>query len=71
MEYLLTFKKTFDTVDHNILIQKLNYYGVRDTTNYWLSSYLENRNQFVIINGYSSEVHFTRCGVPQVSILGP
>ena len=52
------FQKAFDTVDHNILIQKLNYYGVRGTANNWFSSYLENRTQFVSINGCSSDLHF-------------
>ena len=46
------FQKAFDTVDHNILIQKLNYYVVRGKANNWFSSYLENRTQFVSINGW-------------------
>ena len=58
------FQKAFDTVDHNILIQKLNYYGVRGTANNWFSSYLENRTQFVSINGYSSDLLFICCDVP-------
>ena len=58
------FQKAFDTVDHNVLIQKLNYYGVRRTANNWFSSYLENRTQFESINGYSSDHHFIHCGVP-------
>ena len=54
-----------------MLIQKLNYYVVRRGTAYnWVPSYLENRTQFVSINGYSSHFHFTRCNVPQDSILG-
>ena len=57
------FQKAFDTVDHNILIQKLNYYGVRGTANNWFSSYLENKTQFVSINGYSFDLLFIRCGV--------
>ena len=65
------FQKAFDTVDHNILIQKLNYYGVRSTANNWFSSYLENKTQFVSINGYSFDLFlFICCGVPQCFILG-
>ena len=59
------FQKTFGTVDHNIIIQKLDYYGVTGTTNNWFSSYLENRIQFVSINDYSSDLLFICCGVPQ------
>ena len=63
------FQKAFDTADHNILIQKLNYLGVRGTANNWFSSYLENRTQFVSNNVYSSDLHFIRCGEPQGSFL--
>ena len=69
MEYLFVdFHKAFETVDHNIFIQKLNYDGVRGTANNRFSSYFENRTQFVTINGYSSDLHFIRCGVPQDTI---
>ena len=40
---ILNFQKAFDTVDHTILTQKLNYYGVRGKANNWFSSYLKNR----------------------------
>ena len=65
------FQKAFDTVDHTILTQKLNYYGVRGKANNWFSSYLKNRTQFVTINGFNSELKEINCGVPQRSILGP
>ena len=65
------FQNSFGTVDHNVLILKLNYYGVRGTANNWFSSYLENRTEFVSINSYPSDFHFIRCGVPQCSFLGP
>ena len=49
-------QKAFDTVDHNILLDKLNYYGARGTTNSWFRSYLCNRKQFVSINGFKSKL---------------
>ena len=54
-----------------MFIQKLNYYGVRGTANNWFSSYLEKKTQFVSINGYSSDLHYIHCGVPQGFTLGP
>ena len=61
------FQKAFATIDHQILIQKLNYYGIRGIANNWLSSYLQNRTQFVSINGFDS----IYCGVSLSSILEP
>ena len=64
-------KKAFDTVDHDILIKKLDHYGVRGVANRWICSYLMNRSQYVCINDTSSECMKVTCGVPQGSILGP
>ena len=64
-------QKAFDTVNHEILLEKLQYYGVRGMTNEWFKSYLTNRKQFVSINGYDSDVKELRHGVPQGSVLGP
>ena len=64
-------KKAFDTVDHNILLDKLNYYGFRGIVNQWFSSYLTNRTQTTEVNSYISDKEAVTCGVPQGSVLGP
>ena len=64
-------KKAFDTVNHKILIQKLEHYGVRNNSLNWFSSYLQNRAQYVFCNNKKSEVKLVNCGVPQGSVLGP
>ena len=64
-------QKAFDTVNHNILLAKLNYHGIRGSTLKWFSSYLSHRSQFVSINDTISITRFITCGVPQGSILGP
>ena len=64
-------QKVFDTVDHDILIQKLNHYGIRGVANNWFSSYLQNRSQYVSINGFNSKLEHIQCVVSQGSILGP
>ncbi len=64
-------KKAFDTVDHKILLSKLSHYGVRGNFHKLLSSYLSNRQQYAVVNGVSSELLKTQCGVPQGSVLGP
>ena len=67
----LDFQKAFDTVDHDILLDKLYMYGIRDTTLDWFSSYLSNRYQYVVYNDCKSECKKIQCGVPQGSVLGP
>jgi retron-type reverse transcriptase len=64
-------QKPFDTVNHDILIDKLDHYGVRGTANDWFSSYLKNRSQFVSILGFESATKPVNHGVPQGSVLGP
>ena len=63
--------KAFDTVNHAILCNKLNYYGFRGKSNELLKSFLANRKQYVSINGFNSESLNINCGVPQGSTLGP
>ena len=64
-------KKAFDTVDHQILLAKLNHYGIRGVSNDWFKSYLSNHHQYVSISGYESGLAAINCGVPQGSVLGP
>ena len=64
-------QKAFDTVDHNILLNKLEVYGIRGITNQWFKSYFNNRKQFVSIEGICSEEAILHYGVPQGSVLGP
>ena len=64
-------QKAFDTVEHDILLAKLEHYGIRGMTNNWFKSYLFNRKQFVLINGHISNQTSVKYGVPQGSVLGP
>ena len=63
--------KAFDTLDHNILIHKLQFYGFSDIALKWFSNYLSNREQFVVLDKTSSSLSSVTTGVPQGSILGP
>ena len=67
----LDFSKAFDTVHHIILLQKLEFYGIRDVANDWVRNYLNNRQKYVTFNEVESNKQFVKCGVPQGSILGP
>ena len=58
-------------MNHKILCEKLNYYGICGNANKLIQSYLENRRQYVSLNGFNSEIKNLNCGVPQGSSLGP
>ena len=67
----LDLSKAFDTINHNILLYKLEYYGFRDVVLDRYKSYLSNRKQFVRYQMHDSDHKIINCGVPQGSILGP
>ena len=64
-------KKAFDTINHDILLNKLQHYGIRGVAHKWLDSYIKHRKQFVSFNDVNSDFLDMVCGVPQGSILGP
>ncbi len=67
----LDLSKAFDTLDHAILLDKLQYYGINGLLLKLLTSYLGNRKQYVDIDSTKTEVKNITTGVPQGSILGP
>lgn len=71
MGICLDLSKAFDCVNHDLLLNKLYYHGIRGISLQWLKSYLENRSQRVIMKTSMSDKRTITCGVPQGSVLGP
>ena len=67
---LIDFSKAFDLVEHSVLLKKLEHYGIRGPALAWMRSYLDNRKQYVSINGSESSTTSMEYGVPQGSVLG-
>lgn len=65
------FSKAFDTVNHRVLLEKLQLYGIKDKALEMFSSYLDNRSQCCVVNNAFSKFNVIESGVPQGSILGP
>ena len=64
-------KKAFDTVDHQILLNKLKVYGISGKEMTWFESYLGNRKQYCRVYGQISDLQPNKLGVPQGSCSGP
>ena len=67
----LDLSKAFDTLDHNVMLDKLSLFGFNRSALQWISSYLTDRTQSICVNGVTSEPMPIQFGVPQGSVLGP
>ena len=67
----LDLAKAFDTVNHEILLTKLDHYGIRGIVNEWFKNYLTHRKQIVKYKSVKSNSMTIKCGVSQGSVLGP
>ena len=64
-------RKAVDTDNHDILLSKLNHYGIREVAFDWFKNYLSDRTQYATINNERSEIQTIKYGVPKGSIVGP
>jgi len=71
IDIFLDLTKAFDSINHSVLLQKLEYYGIRDVAYRLCKSYLENRHQFVLYESAQSDLLKVKLGVPQGSVMGP
>ena len=71
MGYIVGLEKAVDTVDQEILLSKLDYYGIRGISNNWFKSYLSNRKRLVSINVYDTGLAEMNCVILQGSVLRP
>ena len=68
---IIDFTKAFDKVPHRRLLDKLGYYEIRGSTHKWITSWLSERSQKVVLDGQASDPVSVLSGVPQGSVLGP
>ena len=71
LSIFIDFSKAFDTVPHDILISKMEYYGIKGNLSKWFRDYLCNRSQRTCVEGHISTTQPITLGVPQGSVLGP
>ena len=68
---MIDLSKAFNTVNHTLLVAKLQAYGIREGELLWIKDYLSNRKQRVVMDGTVADWNEVKNGVPQGSILGP